>query len=172
MCVKCCAWVCSCYSTMHQKSSCSIKPWNVPAVYCNSQMLLNNCRTLRNILHRHEGSAVLHQWTIYIYIYSKTKIWLHPFLCILGSWPCCVIGMAFDRRQQSEAWWNVFSFVRHSWRQRHPFTTVYAAWCSAGLFVHYWQPIHPLGHIWDVMLVWRKGNIKTIVSVLQYCVLL
>ena len=28
----------------------------------------------------------------------------------------------------------------------------------------------PLGHIWDVMLVWRKGNINRAVSVLQYCV--
>ena len=29
-----------------------------------------------------------------------------------------------------------------------------------------------IGHIWDVMLVWRKGNINKTVSVLQYCVLL
>ena len=28
----------------------------------------------------------------------------------------------------------------------------------------------PFGHIWDVMLVWRKGNINRTVSVLQYCV--
>jgi len=28
----------------------------------------------------------------------------------------------------------------------------------------------PLGHIWDVMLVWRKGSINRTVSVLQYCV--
>jgi len=30
----------------------------------------------------------------------------------------------------------------------------------------------PLGVTWDVMLVWRKGNIEKTVSVLQYCVLL
>ena len=33
-------------------------------------------------------------------------------------------------------------------------------------------PLPPLGHIRDVMLVWRKGNIDKTVSVLQYCVLL
>jgi len=33
-------------------------------------------------------------------------------------------------------------------------------------------PLPPLGHIWDVMLVWRKGNIEKTVSVLQYCVVL
>ena len=33
-------------------------------------------------------------------------------------------------------------------------------------------PPPPLGHIWDVMLVWRKGNIEKTVSVLWYCVLL
>ena len=35
-----------------------------------------------------------------------------------------------------------------------------------------WPPLPPHGHIWDVMLVWRKGNIEKTVSVLQYCVLL
>ena len=34
------------------------------------------------------------------------------------------------------------------------------------------SPLPPFGHIWDVMLVWRKGNIEKTVSVLQYCVLL
>jgi len=29
-----------------------------------------------------------------------------------------------------------------------------------------WRPPAPLGHIWDAMLVWRKGNIDKIVSVL------
>ena len=33
-------------------------------------------------------------------------------------------------------------------------------------------PLPPLGHIWDVMLVWRKRNIEKTVSVFQYCVLL
>jgi len=33
------------------------------------------------------------------------------------------------------------------------------------------RPPSPLlGYIWDVMLVWRKGNINKTVSVLQYCV--
>jgi len=31
-------------------------------------------------------------------------------------------------------------------------------------------PMPPPGHIWDTMLVWRKGSISRIVSVLQYCV--
>jgi len=31
-------------------------------------------------------------------------------------------------------------------------------------------PLPPLGHIWDVILVWRKGNIEKTVSVLHYCV--
>jgi len=40
-------------------------------------------------------------------------------------------------------------------------------------YLHYRPPpLPPFGHIWDVMLVWRKGNIKKTVSVLQYCVLL
>ena len=33
-------------------------------------------------------------------------------------------------------------------------------------------PLPPHGHIWDVMLVRRKGNIEKTVFVLQYCVLL
>ena len=35
---------------------------------------------------------------------------------------------------------------------------------------HFWAHkfyLPPLGHIWDVMLVWRKGNIEKTVSVLQ-----
>jgi len=32
-------------------------------------------------------------------------------------------------------------------------------------------PLPSLGHVWDVMLVWRKGNIEKTVSVLQYCVM-
>ena len=31
-------------------------------------------------------------------------------------------------------------------------------------------PLPPLGHIWDVMLVWRKGNI-TVLCTIQFCVL-
>jgi len=31
-------------------------------------------------------------------------------------------------------------------------------------------PPSPLGHIWDVMLVWWKGNVNRTVSVQQYCV--
>ena len=39
--------------------------------------------------------------------------------------------------------------------------------------VYFTLPLSPsFGHIWDVMLVWRKENIKKTVSVLQYCVLL
>jgi len=34
------------------------------------------------------------------------------------------------------------------------------------------SPLPPLGHICDVMLVWRKGNIEKTVSVLQLCILL
>ena len=33
------------------------------------------------------------------------------------------------------------------------------------------SPLPPLGHIWDVMLIWRRGNIEKTVYVLQYCVL-
>jgi len=29
------------------------------------------------------------------------------------------------------------------------------------------SPLPPVGHIWDVMLVWRKGNIEKTVSLLQ-----
>jgi len=32
-------------------------------------------------------------------------------------------------------------------------------------------PLPPLDHIWDVMLVWRKGISNKTVSVLQYCLL-
>ena len=41
-----------------------------------------------------------------------------------------------------------------------------------GAFGSVWTPLPPLGHIWDVILVCRKGNIEKTVSVLQYCVLL
>jgi len=44
--------------------------------------------------------------------------------------------------------------------------------CWGIFFNHILSALPPLGHIWDVMLVWRKGNIKKTVSVLQYCVLL
>jgi len=36
-----------------------------------------------------------------------------------------------------------------------------AAWLTPAM------PLPPLGHIWDVMLIWRKGNIKKTVSVLH-----
>jgi len=36
----------------------------------------------------------------------------------------------------------------------------------------YMYPLLPLGYVWDVMLVWMKGDIENTVSVLQYCVLL
>jgi len=34
------------------------------------------------------------------------------------------------------------------------------------------SPLPLLGHIWDVLLVWRKEDINKAVSVLWYCVLL
>jgi len=39
---------------------------------------------------------------------------------------------------------------------------------------HIFRPptLPPLGYLWDVMFVWRKGNIEKTVSLLQYCVLL
>ena len=42
------------------------------------------------------------------------------------------------------------------------------------IFQHLWFDVvlPPHGHIWDVMLVWSRGNIEKTVSVLQYCVLL
>ena len=33
-------------------------------------------------------------------------------------------------------------------------------------------PLTPLGHIWDVMFICRKGNIEKTVSVLQYATLI
>jgi len=35
-----------------------------------------------------------------------------------------------------------------------------------------WSSLPPLGHIWDVLLLWRKENIKKTVGVSQCCVLL
>ena len=44
--------------------------------------------------------------------------------------------------------------------------------CYSAMFLRRAPPSPPLGLIWDVMLVWRKGNIEKTVSVLQHCVLL
>jgi len=40
--------------------------------------------------------------------------------------------------------------------------------CFADIII----PLTALGHIWNVMLDWRKGNIENKLSVFQYCVLL
>ena len=41
-----------------------------------------------------------------------------------------------------------------------------------GMFSHIRSPLPPLGHILDLMLVWRKGKIKRAVSMLQCCTVL
>ena len=41
---------------------------------------------------------------------------------------------------------------------------------QAHIMVNAPPPLPPHGHIWDLMLVWRKGNIEKTVSILQYCV--
>ena len=43
----------------------------------------------------------------------------------------------------------------------------YFSWFSSGLPTP--TPLPPHGRIWDVMLVWRKGNIKKTVSVTALC---
>ena len=53
---------------------------------------------------------------------------------------------------------------RHDNDERRQQTSV---WCQythlelhAGLPITFPSPLPPVGHIWDVMLVWRKGNIN------------
>jgi len=48
-----------------------------------------------------------------------------------------------------------------SWQEPKQSTDLYLSAPNA--------PLLPLDHIWDVMLVWRTGNINKTVSVLQYC---
>ena len=57
------------------------------------------------------------------------------------------------------------------WRFTQLAWQVSAAWMADAIsprrhqYVGYWRdcssPLPPVGHIWDVMLVWRKGNINT-----------
>jgi len=39
-------------------------------------------------------------------------------------------------------------------------TTIYSLSCHEGAMLSTITPLPPVGHIWDVMLVWRKGNIN------------
>ena len=49
-------------------------------------------------------------------------------------------------------------------------STFISCFCFVFLLLIFIPILPPLGHVWDVMLVWRKGNINETVSVLQYCV--
>ena len=59
---------------------------------------------------------------------------------------------------------------------RLPISLLLYVQCTICILYHFrnvWRcshppPLPPHGHIWDVMLVWRKGNIEKTVSVLHY----
>ena len=77
-------------------------------------------------------------------------------------------------RTGSSTWSHLSSMCLslHSSLERSLVSQSFSIPCRCSIPAVSASPLPPVGHIWDVMLVWRKGNIIKTVSVLQYCVLL
>jgi len=88
------------------------------------------------------------------------------------SWVACQ-----KRWHSNAAWWNLLFVTRvcQLWVTvlKKDQQSLCFKRCYGTMTCHFHEtPLPPHGHIWDVMLVWRKGYVEKTVSVLQYCVLL
>ena len=98
-------------------------------------------------------------------IHDKIMAWHHNHDGMSTALICSCLRLIGYRRHDGRA--NSFSCVRYRSRirlNRRVVPTI--ASCIQCMAAVAWPPYPPLGLIWTVMLVWRKGNINRTVSVL------
>jgi len=111
------------------------------------------------------------RWVVILPGLHFKQVFILCWIMVFGVTSCCCCWM-FSQCSRNCILFCYLSRTIHS-RRVTDFGSMFFFACNL-LFVclYFVPPLPPLGLIWDVMLVWRKGNVGKTVSVLQYCILL